>query len=136
PAVETPPAPPDPLPGFPQVSATPSSLFAPAPPPPAPPPDFGRPYFQTNPLTDPPQLPCPGWFTEVEAIVTKAHVKNQLFDTVQVGSRSPDVVGPLGAAALDWTVSPEVEMGYRLPSGFGAFSLGYRGRATQGISRM
>src|SRR5262249_39639997 len=60
---------------------------------------------------------------------------NDLTDFVQAGTRPPDLVGPLGAAGLDWTVSPRVEVGYRLPSGFGGFSVGYRGLATQGVSR-
>jgi ankyrin repeat protein len=38
----------------------------------------------------------------------------------------------LQSAPLDWTVSPRFAVGYRLPSGFGEFSLGYRFLATQG----
>jgi hypothetical protein len=68
-------------------------------------------------------------------IITKVHLRNVLSDTVQADGRSPNLVGPLGAAPLDWTVSPEFELGYRLPSGFGAFSVSYRGLATQGVSR-
>jgi hypothetical protein len=35
-------------------------------------------------------------------------------------------------AELDWTVAPRIELGYRLPSGFGGVALAYRGFATQG----
>jgi hypothetical protein len=38
----------------------------------------------------------------------------------------------LGSASLDWTVAPRFEVGYRLPSGFGAVSLAYRFLVTEG----
>jgi hypothetical protein len=50
---------------------------------------------------------------------------------VQVGNRMPDTVHAPGAD-LDWTASPRIEVGYRLPSGFGEFALSYRFLATEG----
>jgi hypothetical protein len=38
----------------------------------------------------------------------------------------------LPSAPLDWVVSPRVVLGYRLPAGFGEFSLVYRGLGTRG----
>jgi hypothetical protein len=58
-------------------------------------------------------------------------VKNRLRETVVVGSRPPDTVH-LPGAELDWTVAPRLEVGYRLPSGFGEFALSYRFFATDG----
>ncbi len=68
------------------------------------------------------------------------HVKNKLNGPVQLGvigglqsitAPNPDTVA-LGSAPLDWTVMPRIEAGYRLPSGFGAFSLSYRFLDTEG----
>jgi hypothetical protein len=50
---------------------------------------------------------------------------------VQVGGGMPDIVH-LPSAELDWTVSPRVDLGYRLPSGFGEFAVAYRTLATDG----
>ncbi len=38
----------------------------------------------------------------------------------------------LGSARLNWTVAPRLELGYRLPSGFGEFSVSDRGFYTDG----
>ena len=135
-APATPPAPvatvtvntgePDPLPGLPRPPEVPASLFQAAPPTPpwicAP---LPGPYFERDPLLDRPALPQPGWFADLEFGIVGPHVKNKLNDTVQAGNRMPDTVA-LPSASLDWTVSPWFELGYRLPSGFGAFALGYR----------
>jgi hypothetical protein len=110
----------------------PASLLAPAPPlaPPPPPPD--RPYFQPDRLLDPPELPQPGWFFNLDVGVIKGHVKNQLSTTVQnPATGNADLVG-LPSASLDWAISPRLEVGYRLPSGFGGVALSYRFLATQG----
>jgi hypothetical protein len=119
---------PDPLPGLPKVELVPGTLYNPAPPLGPPAPDFERPYFQVDPLLDPAQWPRPGWFADAEASLIKVHLKNALQNTLPNG----DTVGPLGPANQNWTVSPQIDIGYRLPSGFGAFSLGYRSFATQG----
>jgi hypothetical protein len=67
----------------------------------------------------------------VDLGVVGPHVKNRLIDTVQVGSRMPDTIHT-PTADLNWTVSPSVALGYRLPSGFGEFALTYRFLATDG----
>ena len=123
---------PDPLPGLPRPPDQPASLHAPAPP--APPytcDPLPGPYFEYDPRLDPPDLPHPGWFADVDLGIVVPHVKNRLTDLVQVGMCPPDVVH-LPSASLDWTVAPRFELGYRLPSGFGAFTLSYRFLTTEG----
>src|SRR5262249_1758653 len=45
-------------------------------------------------------------------------------DTVTLGGVTSRLA--LGSAKLDWTASPRVELGYRLPDGFGEFAIAYR----------
>jgi hypothetical protein len=126
------PAEPDLLPGLPRPLDEPRSLFQqPGPTPPYACAPLPGPYFERDPLLDPPPLPQPGWFADVDLGVVMPHVKNRLTEMVQVGTRMPDSVH-LPSASLNWTVSPGVEVGCRLPSGFGAFSLGYRSLASDG----
>ncbi len=123
---------PDILRALPRVADTPPSLYAPAPPPGPLPPDPERPYFQPDPVLDSPRLPPLGWFFDVDLDVTKAHLKNQLtFGLTNPTTGSTDPIG-LPAATLNWAINPTFEVGYRLPSGFGEFSLGYRFLATEG----
>jgi hypothetical protein len=82
-------------------------------------------------LLDPPPLPPPGWFGDVEIGIIVPHVKNRLTDTVTFPGGATDPVHVPGAG-LNWTVSPRFELGYRLPSGFGQFSLAYRFFTTEG----
>jgi hypothetical protein len=89
------------------------------------------PYFERDPLLDPPWLPQPGWFADVEIEIVAPHVKNRLTDLVQIGTGMPDTVH-VPPATLDWTVSPRFEAGYRLPSGFGEFSVAYRFLTSEG----
>jgi hypothetical protein len=115
----------DPLPGLPHPPDQPRSLLLPPPlPGPTPPPSPG-PYFTADPLLDPPSLPAPGWFAAADIVLTAPYVTNKLTATVQIGDRAPDTV-QLPSPHLDWTVSPRVEVGYRLPSGFGGFAFAYR----------
>jgi hypothetical protein len=123
---------PEVLPGLPRPTDVPPSLFR------QPSPikaytcePLPGPYFERDPLLEPPWLPAPGWFTGVDLGIVGPHVKNRLVDTVVVGNRPPDIVH-LPGADLDWTVSPRFEMGYRLPSGFGEFALSYGFLATDG----
>jgi hypothetical protein len=125
---------PDPLPGLPRPPDAPTSLFAP--PLPAPPgsasADLPGPYFEQDPILDPPSLPPPGWFADLELGVLKPHVINHVTNLVQIpGNTVPDIVS-LPSAPLDWTVSPRFEAGYRLPSGFGEFVVGYQFLASRG----
>jgi hypothetical protein len=54
---------------------------------------------------------------------------------VQIGTSAPDTV-QLPSARLDWTVSPRFEVGYRLPSGFGAFAVAYQFLASDGTGTL
>ncbi len=126
----------NPLPGLPRPPDQPANLYAPMPPQPYCCGD-GMPakYFQADPLLDPPGLQ-PGWFTSVQATWSKPAVNNAVFDFVQVGLRpAPDLVNvPINH--LSGTVIPRIEIGYRLPSGFGGFSLVYRGLSSSGNSQL
>ncbi len=88
------------------------------------------PYFEKDPLLEPPQVPQPGWFADVDVDLLKAHVKNKLTNASLTGG-APDVF-PLPSASLDWTVAPRFELGHDLPSGFGAFALSSRFPTTEG----
>jgi hypothetical protein len=133
PALPGPAAAPEPefLQGFPRPPAVPASLMAPAPPVGPPPPDPERPYFQPDPLLDPPPLGLPGWFGDVDIGILKPHLVNQLTLPVTFPDGSTTKVG-VDASHLDWTVSPRVEVGYRLPSGFGGIAVSYRFLSSQG----
>jgi hypothetical protein len=120
------------LPDLRQPPDMPRSLFRP----PAPTPPYTcdplpGPYVEHDLRLDPPSLPPPGWFTATELSIIGAHVKNRLVDVVEVGERPIDRVH-LGSAELDWTPAPRIELGYCLPSGFGAFSVSYRFFDTDG----
>jgi Legionella pneumophila major outer membrane protein precursor len=121
--------------GLPRPSDLPSSLFAPSP---TPQPGFFRldqPYFTHDPLLDPLQLPQPGWFAGAEIQVLKPHLLPGLRSKVQNSAQQANNTSTnvqLPSASLDWTVSPRVFLGYRLPSGFGEFMVDYRHLGTQG----
>jgi hypothetical protein len=133
------PAEPDPLPGLPRPPDQPASLLLPAPPPGPQAPPLPGPYFQADPRLDPPALPPPGWFTEVEAGILGPHVKNHLNGIVQLPGQAkgamPDRVHVPGAD-LNWTVAPRLGLGYRLPSGFGEFVLDFRPLASDGTGSL
>jgi hypothetical protein len=125
-------APPDVLPGLPHPPDIPASLFQK----PSETPAFAceplpGPYFQPDPLLDPPELPPVGWFAGLDLGIIGPHIKNRLIDAVQINGLAPTTVH-LPTAPLEWTVAPRIEIGYRLPSGFGAFALGYRFFGTDG----
>jgi hypothetical protein len=114
PAAALPPTPPGP----------PTPTFAPA--------NLPGPYFEVDPLLDRSPLPPPGWFADVDLGAVIPHVKNHLSGLVpRPGTTITDTVA-LPSAGLDWTVLPRAEAGYRLPSGFGAFSLSFRFLDTDG----
>jgi hypothetical protein len=122
----------NPLSGLPRPPDQPASLFVPPAPPGPPPPPLPGPYFQPDARLDPPDLPPPGWFTGLDVGIVGPHVKNRLDGMVLLpGARAPDDVHVPGAD-LNWTVSPEVELGYRLMSGFGEFVVSYRSLASDG----
>jgi Legionella pneumophila major outer membrane protein precursor len=120
------------LPNLPHPPEIPSSLYQqPAPVPPYACAPLPGPYFEKDPLLDPPCLPQPGWFADADLEIVGPHFKDRLVDTVQVDGRPPDTVHVPGAD-LDWTVLPRIEVGYRLSSGFGEFLVGYRFFSTDG----
>jgi hypothetical protein len=120
---------------LPQPRDLPASLFAP-PPPPAP--GFlhvDAPYFVRDPLLDGPQFRAPGWFAGAEIQVVKPHVLPGLSQDVKNPAQRANGTSTTVAlpnATLDWTVSPRVFLGYRLPSGFGEFMVSYRHLGTSG----
>jgi hypothetical protein len=118
------------LKSLPQPPMEPRSLFA-APPTIGPqPPDLERPYFMFDPTLDPPQWQ-PGWFFNTRLDFIQPHLFfGQMRQAVATPIR-PVVVAP-GAATLPWTVAPRLEIGYRLPSGFGAFAFSDRFFSTSG----
>ncbi len=133
--LETLPRPPD----------TPRSLFGPPQPASAGGIQIDAPYFVTDPLLDPSFFPSPGWFGGVEVQIVKPHLINDYRNSVFPGKSVNDTTGnyPLGSKAttvnlpagiLDWTASPRVFAGYRLPSGFGEFMIAYRHLGTTGSS--
>ncbi len=120
---------PEVLPGLPQLPDQPASLYAP-----------GRPtftcdtpqgpYFDCDPRVDPPVLPQPGWFADVELGIMLPHITNDAHDAVTVNGVKSRVQLPGGT--LDWTAAPRFELGYRLPEGFGEIALAYRFLGAQG----
>ncbi len=120
----------NPLPDLPRPPDQPRSLMAPAPSALYESAPLPGPYFERDPLLDPPQLPPPDWFADVDLLYAKAHVKNNLTNAGIAGG-APDVVR-LPSAPLDWTVAPRFELGRNLPSGFGAIALSYRFLTTDG----
>jgi Legionella pneumophila major outer membrane protein precursor len=121
----------DVLPGLPQPPDAPTSLFAPPTGPACTPVPIPGPCCELDPRLDPPQLPPPGWFTDLDLGIVDPHVKNKLLNTVTIVPGTADFVH-VPSAQLDWTVAPRFELGYRLPSGFGEFVLGYRFLASDG----
>jgi hypothetical protein len=80
---------------------------------------------------EPDVLPPTGWFVNVDTIVQSVHLRNRLMGTVNVDGMD---VGPIivDNASYNWTVSPHIETGYRLPHGLGEIMIGYRSLATDG----
>jgi hypothetical protein len=119
------------LPDLPRVPDAPGSLYQPLPPYSSiyAPIEAPGPYFEHDLNLDPPMLPQPGWFIRVDAALVWPQITNSL---IAAGEISP-IVGPLSGAPLTLpfapfspTVSPYVNFGYRLPSGFGEIGAGYR----------
>jgi hypothetical protein len=109
----------------------PHSLFQPAPPLGPPTFDLEQPYFQLDPILDPPQWPQVGWFCDVQVAGVRPYVQNEMSETVVTGLGRPIFVA-LSAARLNWTAAPRFELGYRLPSGFGEFSVSDTGFTANG----
>jgi len=128
---------PDFLKTLPRPLEQPRSLFQPAPPLGPPPFDLEQPYFTYDPILDPPQWAQVGWFCDAQVAGVRPYVQNEMSATVAGGN--PVVTGlgqnvnvMLGAARLNWTAAPRLELGYRLPSGFGEFSVSNTGFTANG----
>jgi hypothetical protein len=91
------------------------------------------PYFEIDPLLDLAELPPPGWFGWAGASVADPHIRywSNLRGPVQLPGGATAIVSVPGAH-LDWTVVPNVLLGYRLPAGFGEFTLGWQYLASAG----
>jgi hypothetical protein len=137
------------VPGSPLSAALADSVVGPLPPPAGPvhapylahspntvpfPSETGEhPYFEPDPLLDPPELPLPGCFGEVDLLAVEPHVRywSNLAGTVILPGGGTDMVSVPGAH-LAWTVAPRILLGYRLPSGFGEFTVAWRYMASDG----
>jgi hypothetical protein len=70
-----------------------------------------------------PPSPPPGLFTDIELLIIKPSLKNQINSDRPFGTAN---AGTIPSANLGWTVSPKFEIGDRLPEGLGFFALSYR----------
>lgn len=131
------------LEALPQPRDTPRSLFGAEQAPSTGGIQIDAPYFVPDPLLDPAFFPQPGWFVGAEVQIVKPHLNPQLQGTTLPGHNLPayennNPAGPrftnlnIPSASLDWTASPRVFAGYRLPSGFGEFMVAYRHLGTAG----
>jgi hypothetical protein len=131
------------LEALPRPRDTPRSLFGPEKPPSTGGIRIDAPYFTPDALLDPPFFPSPGWFAGAEVQIVKPHLIPRLMGSTVPGKFVPvfENSNPIGskatslnipAALLDWTASPRVFAGYRLPAGFGEFMVAYRHLGTSG----
>jgi hypothetical protein len=118
--------------GWPRPPEEPPSLFrkAAVPTPYACAPIPGR-YFELDPQLDPPGWPQPGFVADLEIQAVGPHIFHSLSNGTAVGPNPPGSL-TVPITPLDWTVSPRIEFGYRLPSGFGSFMLSYQYIGTTG----
>ena len=89
-------------------------------------------------------FPSPGWFAGAEVQIVKPHFNPRLLATAcfraryvndyheQQSARAQRDHVNMPAGTLDWTASPRVFAGYRLPQGFGEFMIAYRHLGTTG----
>jgi hypothetical protein len=127
------------LDALPKPPDLPASMYAPAPGFVSQPLPVNEPYFVRDPLLDLPQFRKPGWFTGAEVQFLKPHVLNRNSAGVQnpaQAAANTSITVSLGSAPLDWTAAYKVFAGYRLPSGFGEFSVSYRNLQTAGNSTL
>lgn len=111
---------------LPRPPALPASLSAPVTPSTMVPSGISFPYFITDRLLDTPVRP-PGWFAGGEADVLKPFLITQLIVQDPADRAAGNFFQTnIPSAPLNWTVSPRLFVGYRLPSGFGEFSVAYR----------
>jgi hypothetical protein len=132
----TPPAP-GVVPGSPLAAALADAMPASLPPPAEAPTHVPGPYFEHDPLLDPSELPQPGWLAEIQGLAANPHVRywSNLRGPVRLPGGVTDFVSVPGAH-LSWAASPAILLGYRLPSGFGEFTIGYRYLASDGTQTL
>jgi hypothetical protein len=130
-------SPPSPMPdfdgpGWPHPADVPGSLFrqAPATSPYECAPIPGR-YFERDPLVDPPAFAQPGFVADFEVQTLVPHIYHDVVNTTSVGSNAAGTLA-VPVTGYDWAVSPRIEIGYRLPSGFGEFLINYQYIRTYG----
>jgi len=103
----------------------PYSMLGPPPPVGAPPPNLEK-YFEVDPILEAPEWPQPGWYNNVQIGVIHPQLYfAQMRHGVALPNGNRAFVSP-GNATLGWAIAPRIELGYRLPSGFGAFSVSDR----------
>lgn len=73
----------------------------------------------------------PGWFVNLEVGLVKPHIDSKISSVTPLRESFTDPV-QLPFAALHWTASPRVEIGYRLEEGRGGLRAGYRSIVAEG----
>lgn len=100
------------------LPSMPDDLFAP--------PDMGKdgwgPYG--------PPMPEPGFYASAELDVIRPVLRNRLTNDQPIPGTGNILTVP--GASLSWTVTPWLEVGYRLPRNLGQLSIGYRMLSSQG----
>jgi hypothetical protein len=84
-----------------------------------------------DPLLDEPCFPAPGCYAAVDVTALAPHFKNRIFGPVVFDPTFTGIVHVPGAP-LDWTAAPRLELGYRLPRGYGEFLLSYKSVVSEG----
>ena len=72
-----------------------------------------------------------GWFANLDVALVKPHLKSHLTSATPPSPAFTEPVA-LPSATLDWTVQPRVELGYRLPHGWGDLRFAYQNLTTNG----
>jgi hypothetical protein len=93
------------------------------------------PFAGLEPLLDPPEWPLPGPFFNVDATVLALHLRNQLMNSVPIAPGQTDLVSFPGSR-LDAAVSPHLELGCRIPDGWGEVYVGYRFLVSRGADHV
>jgi len=89
--------------------------------------DTNGPLLIEDPLLDYPPSAPPGWFAGVDVAAVGSHIKNRMYQTV---GPEKDLVHL--ATPLDWTVSPEIQLGYRFGQAGGELLVSYQFLAPSG----
>jgi hypothetical protein len=91
-------------------------------------------FLRPDPLLDRPDAPPPGPFFDVETRLVAVHLRNQPSNFVALPDGSTDALR-FGGNALDDSVSPRFELGWRLADGWGDLRFSYRFLATSGSNQ-